>query len=320
MLSRRHLRVKVLQALYAYFQSGGVRIDQGENQMILSINKLYELFILQLSFLIEITRFAENRLEDNKRKHLPTADDLNPNLRFIQNSLLSVISDNKEFRKMEALYKINWANEQDMVRKFYNQLRETEAYNLYMNSSKSGFEADKKILLFIVEELFTEFELLQFYYEEKSIFFTDDYHLVTYLLVNFFRFFDKQFNPDTPLPTIIKTEKDEVNEDLIFVKDLFRKTVYKSEDWDKVIASSTSNWELERIAIMDVIILRMALTELTEFNSIPIKVTLNEYIDISKYFSTPKSKVFVNGILDKLIADFKQSGRIKKTGRGLLDN
>ncbi|MDV7397843.1 transcription antitermination protein NusB, partial [Arthrospira platensis SPKY1] len=96
--------------------------------------------------------------------------------------------------------------------------------------------------------------------------------------------------------------------------------VYKSEDWDKIISASTSNWELERIAVMDVLILKMALTELTEFNSIPVKVTLNEYIDISKYFSTPKSKVFVNGILDKLIVDFKQNGRIKKSGRGLLDN
>lgn len=320
MLSRRHLRVKVLQALYAYFQSGGVRIDQGENQLVLSINKLYELFIHQLSFLVEIARFAENRLEENKRKHLPTADDLNPNLRFIQNTVLDAIAQNKEFRKMESLYKINWADDQDMVRKFYNQLRETDVYSSYMVSAKPGFEADKKILLYIVEELFTDFELLQFYYEEKSIFFADDYHLVSHLLINFLRFFDKNFNENTPLPTIIKTDKDEVNEDMIFVKELFRKTVYKSEDWDKIIAASTSNWELERIAVMDVLILRMALTELTEFNSIPVKVTLNEYIDISKYFSTPKSKVFVNGILDKLIVDFKQNGRIKKSGRGLLDN
>jgi N utilization substance protein B len=207
-----------------------------------------------------------------------------------------------------------------MVRKFYNQLRETDVYSSYMVSAKPGFEADKKILLYIVEELFTDFELLQFYYEEKSIFFADDYHLVSHLLINFLRFFDKNFNENTPLPTIIKTDKDEVNEDMIFVKELFRKTVYKSEDWDKIIAASTSNWELERIAVMDVLILRMALTELTEFNSIPVKVTLNEYIDISKYFSTPKSKVFVNGILDKLIVDFKQNGRIKKSGRGLLDN
>lgn len=320
MLSRRHLRVKVLQALYAYFQSGGVRIDQGENQLVLSINKLYELFIHQLSFLVEIARFAENRLEENKRKHLPTADDLNPNLRFIQNSVLLAIAENKEFRKMESLYKINWADDQDMVRKFYNQLRETDAYGSYMVSAKPGFEADKKLLLYIVEDLFTDFELLQFYYEEKSIFFADDYHLVSHLLINFLRFFDRNFNENTPLPTIIKTDKDEVNEDMIFVKELFRKTVYKSEDWDKIIAASTSNWELERIAVMDVLILRMALTELTEFNSIPVKVTLNEYIDISKYFSTPKSKVFVNGILDKLIVDFKQNGRIKKSGRGLLDN
>lgn len=320
MLSRRHLRVKVLQALYAYFQAGETQIDLGEKQLILSINKIYELFIHQLSFLIETTRFAEKRLEENKSKHFPTAEDLQPNMRFVENGILAAIDNNVNFRKRENLYKINWADEQELVRKFYNMLRETENYQQYMNKSETSLEDEKKLLTFIAESLFTEFELLIFYYEEKSIFFVDDYHLASYLLLNFFRFFDEKFNENSPLPTILKTENDEVNDDLIFVKELFRKTIFKTNEWDEIIASSTSNWELERIAIMDMIILRMALTELTEFNSIPVKVTLNEYIDISKFFSTPKSKAFVNGILDKLINDLKESGHIKKTGRGLLDN
>jgi N utilization substance protein B len=124
----------------------------------------------------------------------------------------------------------------------------------------------------------------------------------------------------TPLPDLLKTEKDDDNEDLDFVKVLFRETIQHSDKWGKMIASSTSNWELERIAVMDVLILKMALTELTVFKSIPVKVSMNEYIDISKYFSTARSKVFVNGILDKLIVDMKADGQIVKTGRGLLDN
>ncbi|MCK9291267.1 MAG: transcription antitermination factor NusB [Bacteroidales bacterium] len=320
MLSRRHLRVKVLQALYAYFQSGEKKIDQGEKQLILSINKLYELFIYQLSFLIELTRFAENRIEDNKRKYLPTADDLNPNMRFVENRVLATIQQNKDFRKQEQLYKINWADEQEMIRLFYNRLRETDVYNLYMNVPEEGFEEDKKIVLFIITELFPEVELLESFYEEKSMYFVDDYHLVTHMLLNFFRFFDTQFNENSQLPPLLKTANDEVNEDLMFVKELFRNTILNSSEWDEIIAGSTSNWELERIAVMDVLILRMALTELTEFDSIPIKVSLNEYIEISKYFSTLKSRVFINGILDRLITEFKQNGRIKKTGRGLLDN
>ncbi|HQQ13284.1 MAG TPA: transcription antitermination protein NusB, partial [Bacteroidales bacterium] len=134
------------------------------------------------------------------------------------------------------------------------------------------------------------------------------------------KFMDKRFDATTALPDLLKTEQDDDNEDLDFVKILFRETILRSEEWGKIIAASTSNWELERIAVMDVLILKMALTELTVFKSIPVKVTMNEYIDISKYFSTARSKVFVNGILDKLIADMKKEGKIQKTGRGLLDN
>lgn len=319
MLSRRHLRVKVLQALYAYFQSGNLKIDQGEQQLILSVNKLYELFIYQLSFLVELQRYAERRQEDNKLKHLPTPDDLNPNMRFVKNSVLTGLNNNRDFLRKEARYKINWSQDQEMVRKFYNSLRETEAYEKYMSSASCTFDDDRKLLMYIVEHLFSEFELLEFFYEEKSIYFVDDYHLVSYLLLNFFKFLKENDLETAELPAILKTENEEDNEDLEYLKQLFKKTIFHSQEWEQIIGNATSNWELERIAVMDMIILKMALTELVEFNSIPIKVTLNEYIDISKYFSTAKSKVFVNGILDKLIVDFKADGRIKKIGRGLME-
>ncbi|MCE1200568.1 MAG: transcription antitermination factor NusB [Bacteroidia bacterium] len=320
MLSRRHLRVKVLQALYAWFQSGSTSLDQGDKQLILSINKLYELFIYQLSFIVELTRFAERRIEDNRKKLLPTDEDLNPNMRFVNNRLIAAIDNNRDFRRKEALYHINWAEEQEMVRRFYYMLRETTAFQLYMSQPRESFNEDRKLVLFIIENLFAEFELLQSFYEEKSIYFVDDYHLVSYLLLLFVRHIkEDEFKADTPLPGLLKTEHEEENEDLEFAKQLFRKTIFRSGDWDKEIAKVVDNWELERIAVMDVLIIKMALTELTEFESIPVKVTLNEYIDISKYFSTAKSKVFVNGILDRLVSDFRQQGRIRKTGRGLLE-
>lgn len=320
MLSRRHLRVKVLQALYAWFQSGSTSLDQGDKQLILSINKLYELFIYQLSFLVELTRFAERRIEDNRKKLLPTEEDLNPNMRFVNNRLIAAIDNNRDFRRKEALYHVNWAEEQELVRRFYNMLRETTAFQLYMNQPRESFNEDRKLVLFIIENLFAEFELLQSFYEEKSIYFVDDYHLVSYLLLLFVRHIkEDEFKADTLLPELLKTEHEQENEDLEFAKQLFRKTIFRSGDWDKEIAKVVDNWELERIAVMDVLIIKMALTELTEFESIPVKVTLNEYIDISKYFSTAKSKVFVNGILDRLVSDFRQRGRIRKTGRGLLE-
>lgn len=312
--------MKVLQALYAWFQSGSTSLDQGDKQLILSINKLYELFIYQLSFIVELTRFAERRIEDNRKKLLPTDEDLNPNMRFVNNRLIAAIDNNRDFRRKEALYHINWAEEQEMVRRFYYMLRETTAFQLYMSQPRESFNEDRKLVLFIIENLFAEFELLQSFYEEKSIYFVDDYHLVSYLLLLFVRHIkEDEFKADTPLPGLLKTEHEEENEDLEFAKQLFRKTIFRSGDWDKEIAKVVDNWELERIAVMDVLIIKMALTELTEFESIPVKVTLNEYIDISKYFSTAKSKVFVNGILDRLVSDFRQQGRIRKTGRGLLE-
>jgi N utilization substance protein B len=319
MLSRRHLRVKVLQALYAYFQSGNTNLDQGEKQLLLSINKLHELFIYQLSFLIETTHFAEQRIAENRKKHFPTPEDLLPNMSFVNNVLLLKIAENPDFKKRERLYKINWGQEQELVRRFYNLVRESKEYNRFMDLDTNTFESDKRFLMTIVEKYFTEFELLQSFYEERSIYFVDDYHLITYLIVRFLKYMEPNFDTAGSIPPILRTEHDDENEDLLFVKKLFRETVMNSSDYEQLIASSTSNWEKERIAVMDMLILKMALAELIYFPTIPVKVSLNEYIDISKYFSSAKSKVFVNGILDKLIHEFKASGRIVKTGRGLVE-
>jgi N utilization substance protein B len=291
----------------------------GEKQLLLSINKLHELFFWQFSFLIEVTRFAEQRLEENRHKHFPTPDDLNPSMNFVQNKLLSTINDNRDFKRKEDLYKMNWSQEQEMVRKFYQKLRETPDYEQYMKLENPTFAVDKKFIITIIEKLFTDFELLESFYEEKSIYFVDDFHLVSELMIKFLKFLDKDFNEFSKFPGIYRTDDDDVNEDLVFVKDLFRKTIMHSEEYGELIADYTSNWEQERIAVMDMLILKIALTELVEFKSIPVKVSMNEYIEISKYFSTNRSSIFVNGILDKMIQDFKKEGRIVKTGRGLLD-
>jgi N utilization substance protein B len=320
MLSRRHLRVKVLQAVYAYSQAGNQDLYQGEKQLILSINKLYELFIWQLSFLIEVGRYAENRIEDNKKKHFPTADDLDPNLLFINNKVLKNLSENKDFRRYENLYKINWGEDQEIVRKFYNQMRELPEYQKYMLAETNDFEEDKKILIQLVERYFAEQELLESFYEEKSIYFVDDYHLVSYLLIKFFKGLKEDFNEWTAMPDILKTAKEEDNEDLDFVKKLFRNTIIKGEEYATMISATTANWEQDRIAVMDMLILKLALSEIFTFSSIPIKVSMNEYIDISKFYSTPRSKIFVNGVLDRLIQTLKAEGKIVKTGRGLLES
>ncbi len=318
MLYRRHLRIKVLQSLYSWYTGGQSELPKAERELLDGIDKLYELFIYQLSFVLEVKKFAEERLEQNKKKFYPTEEDLNPNLKFVQNPVFKVLETNKSFHRLVASYKINWSDEEEMIRKFYAELRKTNFYKKYMSSATSSFDEDKKFMIQMTDQLLSEFESLRFFYEEKSIYFVDGYDLVLLLLIKFFETASPRFTEDTPMPGIYKEYK-EKNEDLDFVKVLFRKTILGDDESTEIIKSKTKNWEYDRIPLMDIILLKMAINELQEMETIPLKVTLNEYIELAKYFSTANSKVFVNGVLDKLIGEFKSEGKINKSGRGLKE-
>lgn len=320
MINRRFLRVKVLQAVYAYLGSGEDVVENGVKHLLESIDKMKELFVWQLSFLVETKRFAENRIEENKRKNFPTQEDLHPNMRYVENRVLNALENNRDLRKEEERLKINWADHQDIVRNYYNMMRNTQEYNDYMSNSVNNFEQDKKFIVKMINEYFADLDVLQDFYEEKSIFFVDDYHLVSSMLVKFFSDIKASFNETSLLPTIYKTEKDAVNEDKEFVKNLFRQVLKHDDEYGKLVGANTSNWEKERVCVMDMIILKLALTEFLCFPYIPVKVTMNEYIEISKYFSTPKSKIFVNGILDRILKKLTEENAIVKKGIGLLDS
>ena len=320
MINRRFLRIKVLQAVYAYLESGEDFVENGVKHLLESVEKMRELFIWQLSFLVETKRFAENRIEENKRKNFPTHEDLNPNMRYVQNRVLNALQNNRELRREEENLKINWADHQDIVRNYYNMMRNTEEYQEYMSSPIDNFEQDKKFIVKMITEYFAEQEVLQDFYEEKSIFFVDDYHLVSSMLIRFFSEMKSNFNETSLLPTIYKTEKDIINEDKEFIKNLFREVIKNNEEYGKLVGANTSNWEKERVCVMDMIILKLAITEFCRFPYIPVKVTMNEYIEISKYFSTPKSKIFVNGILDRMSKKLMAENLIVKKGIGLLDS
>lgn len=320
MINRRFLRVKVLQAVYAYLGSGEDVVENGVKHLLESIDKMKDLFVWQLSFLVETKRFAENRIEENKRKNFPTQEDLHPNMRYVENRVLNALENNRDLRKEEERLKINWADHQDIVRNYYNMMRNTQEYNDYMSNSVNNFEQDKKFIVKMINEYFADLEVLQDFYEEKSIFFVDDYHLISSMLVKFFSDIKASFNETSLLPTIYKTEKDAVNEDKEFVKNLFRQVLKHDDEYGKLVGANTSNWEKERVCVMDMIILKLALTEFLCFPYIPVKVTMNEYIEISKYFSTPKSKIFVNGILDRILKKLTEENAIVKKGIGLLDS
>jgi N utilization substance protein B len=293
----------------------------GEKELFKSINKLYEIYIYQLSLLIEIVDYAQKRLEENKQKFFPTEEDLNPSTRFTDNRLIKQLFDNKDFRKHFNAYKINWADEEEMIRKLWVEVRESPDYKDYMSIPEGSYNDDREILIRIVKKQITNSEILHYFYEEKNIHWSDDFYTANMLVIKTLKAFKPTWGEGHPLPSLFKESVDnEPDEDREFVKHLFRKTVVHGEEYEKLIEDKVKNWEMDRIAVMDILLIKMALAELIEFPSIPVKVTLNEYIELAKMYSTPKSKVFVNGILDKLIVDLKASKKITKAGRGLLEN
>ncbi len=309
-----------MQAIYAFQQEGPESINAGEKQLIVSLDKLYELYIYQLSLIIELSDFARRRIEENRLKQLPTPEDLNPNLRFIQNRFISQLENNRDYLKRNAAYKINWVDEEEMIRKFYNLMREDEVYISYMNKPEASYAADKHVVEMVILRLFSESDHLRSYFDERNIYWNEDFDTAVMMVDKTIKGYKESFDEFTSLPTLLKDENhSDGSEDMQFVKHLYRKTLINSADLNKVISERASNWDLERIAVMDTILIKMAITELIEFPSIPIKVTLNEYIELSKEYSSPKSKIFINGVLDKLIVDYKDQGIIVKAGRGLME-
>jgi len=320
MLSRRHLRIKALQALYAYFITQNLDFVVGEKNMLKSTEKIYGLVAYQLSFLTELIKFAAMRSEEAKKKYFPTEEELNPNLKFLENSLIRQLSENRDFQRKANAYKINWIDEQEMVRKIFNEIRDSKTYKRYMTSGISSFTEDRNFILRIFKAFVAPSESLESFYEEMDIYWADDLDVANTLVLKIISGFKDNQDEFEPLPDLFSVEgKDDPEEDKKFLLQLYRKTIVKSKEFEKIIEEKASNWDLDRIALMDIILIKMALAEFMDFPSIPLKVTMNEYIELSKYYSTPKSRVFINGILDNLIIDLKKENKIIKTGRGLIE-
>jgi transcription antitermination protein NusB len=307
--------------LYAFFQSDDDRIDIAEKNLLKSIDNLYELYIYQLSILVELQDIAKLRIEENKLKHILTPEDLNPNMRFAENSFIKQLQQNKSYMLNINKFKINWSQEQDLMRHLFQKIKESKAFNDYMNADETDYAADKKLMISILRKFIITDDGLQNYFEDKNIYWADDYLTVAMMVLKTIESFNENDNENTALPELYKNEdRSNADDDRNFVIDLFRKTIVNADKYEKLIAEKTTNWEVDRIAIIDNILIKMALAELLEFSSIPVKVTLNEYIEISKGYSSEKSKVFINGVLDKLIDDLKANNAIKKIGRGLIEN
>lgn len=301
-----------MQALYAYFQHEKGDAIVFEKNLFQSIDKIHELYLSILCLISDIHHVALIIIDEHKNKHLPTKDDLAPNLKFANNSLLVSIASNKEFAKQLEKRKISWQGDFDVVRKLFQEIKSSEAYANYMQSKTSSFIEDRDFLIEVITEHLSENELLMSLFEEKNMYWVDDAFVAFNSVIRNFESFDGEFK----LMPLLRHEKDDIE----FTSQLFKKTIMFHAEYHDLIAKHTQNWEVERIANIDMLLMEMALTEILHIPKVPVKASLNEYIDISKEYSTPNSKVFVNGVLDKVIAELRRDDKITKEGRGLKEN
>lgn len=314
MISRRIIRTKVLQILYAHVSTPEKQISASENELHFSIQKTYDLYHLLLSLPIELSDYAEKLIELRKQKNFPTQEELNPNLRFVSNRLIIKLRSNKDLATFVQKNKVNWVNSQELVKKIYQSMVESELYLNYLTNNEDNFQIDRRFCEDFYPEILLKNEFVFNEFEEQSIYWNDDLDFVVSMVIKTLKKFREENNINDHLSSLYKDE-----EDRDFTVKLFRKTLAKSEENRKTIETYTKNWDVDRVATMDILIMELALTELTEFPSVPIKVTLNEYIELAKYYSTQRSSIFINGVLDRITKDFKEQGKIVKAGRGLLE-
>lgn len=313
MISRRLLRIKILQILYAYFKTENAAAGKLEKDLFFSIQKTHELYISVFALLDEIVRYAYHRIDLGKNKLSPAPEDLNPNTKFIDNIVLKKLSANPSFEHYVREYKVNWAVYPELIRKLYREITESDFYSEYMEKEETGAKEDLKLVNSILYRIILNSEMLDSFLEERSIFWNNDLDFVVRQVERTLKKISDETADDTELLALYKDE-----EDRGFVKRLFRHVIANNSEYREMIEKFTSNWDVDRIAFMDILLMQQAIAEIIEFENIPTRVSFNEYIEISKFFSTRKSSNFINGVLDKIINRLKEENRIVKSGRGLI--
>ncbi len=313
MISRRLLRIKALMALYAFNRREDENLVQAETELMFSIGKTYDLYHYLLLLVLELADIAGEKIDQALLKRMPTYEDLNPKRRFIDNQLIAQLRINLAFKNYVSSKKLSWVNNADIPRLLYNKMIVWEPYEEYILAETNNYQSDKKFIIKLITVLFSESEDLQSNLEEQSIYWNDDMEYISAMVEKTLKKFKAESDENMQLMALFKNEEDEE-----FVKILFRKAILHQKKCSELIEKNTTNWEVERIALMDILVMQLAITEILEFSEIPIKVTLNEYIEIAKYYCTSKSSTFVNGILDNIVKEIREKGLFNKFGRGLV--
>ena len=298
-----------MQSLYAFYSKKDISISKSENEMLRQIQDISNLKLAVLSLFLFLFRHADSFFEDNKNKFLPKDEDLNPNIKFIDNLFYDFFLSNKTLMTKLEKFSVFWNdNDHDIIRKIFKDIVQSKLYSDYLNNDEKSYENDIKFFNNILNEIILNNEILHHILEEKSIYWIDDLPFVATIIMG-----DFKIKKIKLLKSVFKNSSDKD-----FAIDLYRGAIKYDKEYEKVIIDKAQNWDIERIAIMDQIMIKMAFCEILNMPELPVKVSLNEYIEISKYYSTNKSKMFINGLIDSAVKDFTVKKMIKKSGRGLM--
>ncbi|MHB1146978.1 MAG: transcription antitermination factor NusB [Lutibacter sp.] len=312
MINRRHIRIKVMQSVYALLQSKSDNLKKEEDFLYTSIEKMYDLYALMLRLLVEVKNMEKKHIEISGKKYLATTQDLNPNFKFINNEIFKILEESVSLNTYLEENKLNyWSLDNEYVHEILKLIKESSSYAAYMKSEKSSFEEDRDFAVALFKTVVAPNEKLAEYFEDKTISWVDDIPFVNTWIVKSLN--QLKANQTFLLGNLYKDEDDKK-----FVVDLFRKVVLNHKEFEKEIENKTPNWDTDRIAEIDMILIKMAISEFLKFPSIPTSVTINEYIEIAKDYSSEKSSFFINGVIDKILKDFTVSKRLNKIGRGLM--
>ena len=312
MLSRRHLRIRVMQALYAYYQSDNKDMLQTEQELLRGTNKIYELYLLTMQMILELANQEELYYADQPISAV-TGVKKSVERKLGDNIFVQWLQNNLSFARQVRDSKISWQNEMDAVRKSFFQIRQADQYKDYCKNPNPSIKEEIDFITWIFAEVFTRQEFVFSTLEEKSIYWAESIELIQGMITKTLE--GSKAKGEFKLLSLFKDEEDDVR----FMRELVKKTIQDDEYLTQLISDKTKNWEADRIAMVDIILMKMALSEMLHQTSIPVKVSINEYIDISKDYSTPNSKSFINGVIDKLAVELKAQGKIVKIGRGLME-
>ena len=307
MINRVLIRLKIVQIVYAYYQNGGKNLDTAEKELFFSLSKAYDLYNYLLLLMVEVTKQANKRLNAAKNKLVPTKEELFPNTKFGENRFIAQLEVNKQLLEFSNNQKKTWENEADFVKTLCDKILESDIYKEYMASETSSYEEDRELWRKLYKNIiFNNIELDQVL-EDQSLYWNDDKEIVdTFVLKTIKRFDEKNGAKQELLPEF----KDEEDQD--FARRLFRRTILNADYYRHLISENTKNWDLDRVAFMDVVIMQIALAEILSFPNIPVSVSLNEYVEIAKLYSTPKSGGFINGTLDGIVNSLKKENKLTK--------